>query len=121
MKKSLLISLQLLLLLLSLPACAQHFHKEHYYQAQWCNAQHGIMEFELKGGTRVDCETPLYSVEFDFAKKWAESIGQSLYYGSTTGKTPAIGLILEKPTDIKYYKQIQPLCKKLGIYIFTVN
>ena len=28
----------------------------------------------------------------DFAKKWAESIGQALYYSKMTGKAPAVAI-----------------------------
>jgi hypothetical protein len=42
-------------------------------------------------------------VEFDFGTKWAEAIGQSLYYSLQTGKRAGIGLIIEAPTDRKYW------------------
>ena len=38
------------------------------------------------------------AVEFDFANKWAECIGQALYYGQKTNRTPACVLIIENPT-----------------------
>lgn len=102
-------------------AYAEHLHPEKYYQKTWCKANDGSMEYKLKDKTRVDCLTPNYAVEFDFAKKWAESIGQSLYYAEMTGKKPAICLIIEKETDYKYYYRILHLCKKLGIELFQIN
>ena len=41
--------------------------------------------------TSIDCLTSDYTVEFDFAPKWAESMGQSLYYANMTNlKTKTI-------------------------------
>lgn len=54
------------------------------------------MEYKLEDNTRVDCLTPDYAVEFDFASKWAESIGQSLYYAQKTKRKPAVVLIMQQ-------------------------
>ena len=70
---------------------------ESYYVNGWCTPSFGKKEFRLWDATRVDCLTKDYAIEFDFAKKWAESIGQSLYYAKMTGKKPAVVLIL---TDV---------------------
>ena len=69
--------------------------------------------------TRVDCLAKDYAIEFDFAKKWAESAGQSLYYAKMTGKAPAVVLILTNITDYRYVKRIERLDK--GIRIFLVK
>ena len=69
--------------------------------------------------TRVDCLAKDYAIEFDFAKKWAESVGQSLYYSKMTGKAPAVVLILTNITDYRYVKRIERLDK--GIRIFLVK
>lgn len=100
---------------------AQHLHPEKYYQAIWCNANGGVMEYHLNDGTRVDCLTNDYAVEFDFAKKWAESIGQALYYGKMTGKQPAVALIIERPSDDRYYYRILNLCYFYKIKLFRIN
>ena len=60
-----------------------------------------------------------YAIEFDFAKKWAEAIGQSLYYSKLTGKSPAIVLILTSPTDYRYVKRIERLDN--GIKVFLIK
>ena len=86
-----------------MPAFAKRLHCEADYQQAWCGAQHGISEYQLQDLARVDCLTPQYAIEFDFANKWAESIGQSLYYGLKTNRTPAVVLIMEHPDkDQKY-------------------
>ena len=52
---------------------------------------------------RVDCLLPDMAVEFDFAPKWAECIGQALYYGKRTNRTPACVLIIERPIKDRIY------------------
>lgn len=89
-------------------AYAKHLHTEKEYQTQWCNARKGIMEYKLDDKTRVDCLLPTMAVEVDFAKKWAECIGQALYYGQKTKRTPACVLITENPEkDYKYVKRLR--------------
>lgn len=91
--------------------------KEVYYVSQWCSSDFGRQEFVLWDNTRVDCLTKDYAIEFDFAKKWAESIGQSLYYAKMTGKKPAVALILTKIEDYKYVKRIERLDNGIKIFI----
>jgi hypothetical protein len=38
-------------------------------------------------------------VEFDWAEKWAEAVGQSLHYARMTGKRPGIVLILREESE----------------------
>ena len=52
--------------------------KEADYQKEWCQHRGGLVEYRLKDKTRVDCLTLTHAIEFDFANKWAESIGQFL-------------------------------------------
>lgn len=93
--------------------------KEGYYVEQWCSPSFGRREFVLADKTRVDCLSADYAIEFDFAKKWAESIGQSLYYAKMTGKTPAVALILTSSDDMKYVKRVERIDQ--GIKIFLIK
>ena len=113
----------LIILLLFIPAMAQAavFFNEKHYQTQWCGQFQGQTEYKLVDGTRVDCVTSNYAIEFDFAKKWGEAIGQSLYYGIMTGKKPAIVLIIEKPKDFIYLNRIKEICKTHGIKLWYVK
>ncbi|MDH3976454.1 MAG: hypothetical protein OEV42_19490 [Deltaproteobacteria bacterium] len=83
-------------LLISVPVQAKRLHYEKYYQEKWCARMGGITEYVLDDGSRVDCLTDEYAVEVDFADKWHEAVGQSLYYALKTGKKPGILLITEK-------------------------
>lgn len=99
--------LLILILLYALPVSAKHLHPEKYYQAQWCAQKKGITEYKLKDGSRVDCLTDKYAVEFDFAPKWAECIGQALYYGGKTKRIPACALIIENKKDLKHLYKLR--------------
>ena len=93
--------------------------KEAYYVSQWCRDDFGKQEFVLWDNTRVECLTKDYAIEFDFAHKWAESVGQSLYYSKMTGKQPAVALILTDLKDYIYVKRVERL--ENGIKIFLIK
>ena len=90
-----------------------HDHSEEAYQYAWCSAHNGIMEYQNKDLTRVDCLTDTHAVEFDFANKWHESIGQALHYSVMTGKKAKVVLILDEPkAQMTYYKRVKRIGKK---------
>lgn len=102
-----------ILLLITTKAMAAHKHLEAAYQNAWCKSHNGITEYRNKDSTRVDCLTDTHAVEFDFASKWAESVGQALHYEIKTGKKAMVVLILENPQkEICYYRYVQELAKK---------
>ena len=76
-----------------------------------------VSDKRFQDKTRVDCLTKDYAIEFDFAKKWAESAGQALYYGKMTGKKPAVVLILEAPSDLKYVKRVEKISSDIQIFL----
>ncbi len=89
-------------------AYSSHQYSERTYQEQWCKAHGGQLEYKLNDKTRVDCLTDTLAVEFDFANKWHECIGQALYYGQKTKRTPACVLIMERhEKDVKYLKRLR--------------
>jgi len=97
----------------------KHKHSESSYQHAWAKLHNGIEEYENKDMTRVDCLTKTHAVEFDFANKWAESIGQCLHYQRMTGKRGMVVLILENPQkEMVYYNRVRELGK---IYNFDVE
>lgn len=95
-----------------------HEHNEASYQKAWCDSHNGVMEYENKDFTRVDCLTDTHAVEFDFANKWAESVGQALHYGIMTGKKPMVVLILENKKQKIYFKRVKRIAKE---YNFDVE
>lgn len=104
-------TLILLICLILLPATTQAGHKrlEKEYQRDWCEAANGKAEVRLEDGTRADCLTKTHAIEFDFGPKWAESIGQALYYSMQTGKKAGIALILERAEDRKYWIRLNSI------------
>ena len=90
---------------------------ESYYVNQWCTSDFGRKEAVLWDMTRVDCLAKDYAIEFDFAKKWAEAVGQSLYYSKMTGKKPAIALILTNLSDYRYLKRIERLDNNIKVFL----
>lgn len=110
----------LLLLLFSNTVYAGHLYPEKVYQKLWCSQEGGITEYTLDDGTRVDCLLSDYAVEFDFGNKWAESIGQSLYYGIKTNKKPAVVLILESEEEQRYLIRLEIVAKQYNIKVWII-
>lgn len=100
---------------------AKHFHHERYYQTMLCDKLGGEMEVVLADRTRVDCLTDEYAIEVDFAKKWAESVGQALYYAKMTGKKPAIALIVENQKEKRFINRVKVLTLWLRITFFEIE
>jgi len=98
---------------------AAHLHPEKYYQEKWCSENKGQAEVVLPDKTRADCITSTHAVEHDFGPKWAEAIGQSLYYSLQTGKRAGIALILETPADRKYWIRLNSTIEHFKLPIDT--
>ena len=96
---------------------------ESHYQRKWCEAQHGRTEVRLPDRTRVDCILDTHAVEVDFARKWAEAIGQSLHYSRMTGKRAGILLIMLSPKDQKHLDRLLNVVQhfNLPIDVFTIE
>jgi hypothetical protein len=68
----------------------------------------------------LNCLTDNYAIEVDWAKKWAEGIGQSLYYAEMTNKKPAVALIVGEQ-DQRYLNRINKVASKAGITIMEIR
>ena len=79
---------------------------EKHYQDKWCV---GEKEVVLDDRTRVDCLTPDFAIEIDWANKWQEALGQSLHYGYMTDRRPGIVLIMRSKDDMKYWERMQKI------------
>ena len=113
------VSFLLFIFLSPLPALANRDHPEKWYQEKWCQERGGRTEVRLPDRTRCDCLTDTHAIEFDFGNKWAEAIGQSLYYSLQTGKKAGIVLILEDPKDYKYWIRLNTTVDHFGLPIKT--
>lgn len=111
------------LLILALPVTAQakRLYLEKEYQKEWCSSHGGIVEYVLPDKSRVDCLTDTHAIEFNFASKQAEAIGQALFYAEITGRLPGVVLILGNPDkDTKYLKRLLTATKGLDNFSIWV-
>ena len=101
-----------------------HAHNEASYQHAWCSAHGGVEEYVLSDRTRVDCLTETHAIEFDFADKKYEAVGQSLHYAVMTEKKPGIVLILDKKyldRQMHYYNRLVKIGEVYGIHVEYVT
>ena len=96
---------------------------ERYYQEKFAREIGGQVEVVMKDGTRCDILTATHAIEVDFAKKWAEAIGQSLNYALHTGKRPGVALIVLSPSDNKYVERVRKISARysLGLTIYPID
>jgi len=96
---------------------------ERDYQLEWCDRFNGEHEVVLPDRARVDCVLPEYAIEFDFGKKWAESVGQAVFYASQLDKHAGIVLIMESRKDCKYLSRLRETVAYggLGITVWQVG
>jgi len=95
---------------------------ERDYQTTWCNANQG-QPHRLANGTQVDCLTATHAIEVEYAPKFYEGIGQSLFYAMHTGKRAGILLIVDLPKDQRYLNRLNETIKhhRLPIDVFIIN
>lgn len=67
----------------------------------------GKVEFKLDDNTRVDILLDDWACEIDWQNKWAEGIGQSIYYGLKTGKKPLVILLAKRDGWEKYRDRVE--------------
>jgi len=109
------------LLALILAGCAGSPLIERDYQRWWCDRNRGEMEYRLPDGARVDCLTAAYAVEVEYAPKWAEAIGQALYYASKTGRKPGVVVIVSHQKDERFLKRLRTVAREQNIRVWTVR
>lgn len=120
MRNELLVVSTLVMLMVSV---AYADHDEKWYQDKYCAKWHGIktgdsFEYPFGDGTRADCVTEEYAIEFEFASKWYESGFQAQYYAMKTGKKPMIALIVGKnPKDKENLSRLQKLISYFNLPI----
>jgi len=101
-------------LLLSTISFAQKT-SERSYAKRIAEKLGGRLEVSVQSG-RVDILNETHAIEVEFARKWKNSIGQALWYGLQTGKTPGIVLIIENNRkEYKYSVQLQSTLATFGL------
>ena len=91
--------LSLITALLLLPMLARaHPEKEH---ANALCSGFDKIEFRNSDGTRTDCLNAQHAVEVDYTQKWAEGLGQALFYAHLHGREPGIILVCHPDRQLK--------------------
>lgn len=72
---------------------------ERDWVAAWAARHGGQVEVAMADGTRCDIVQDGYAIEADWAHKWTEGVGQSLWYAMQTGKPAGLLLIVATPAD----------------------
>lgn len=81
------------------------------YVNHYCQQWQGQIEYRLPDQTRIDCLTETQAIEFDRCKKWAEGIGQAMYYSKMTGKAPTVALICKK-SEQRFINRLKTVAPK---------
>ena len=93
---------------------------ENDYSDVLADRLNGQREVRLWDDVRVDILTDKYAIEVDWAAKWPEAIGQSLYYAILTKKEPMIILLIkDDKTERRHVYRCQTVCAKYGIRLKT--
>lgn len=95
--------------------------KEVYYQNLFANAINGKTEVYLQDKARVDVVTDTFTIEVDFAHKWAEAIGQSLFYAQMLNKKPGILLIVDGKLENRYIFRLLTVTRKYNITVWILD
>lgn len=81
-----------------------------------------VVQWDL---SRIDLLTPEYAIEVDWAPKWAEAVGQCLYYEILCDqkgleRKPAIVLLIkDKQKEARYIYRCQTVCARHNIRLFV--
>ena len=69
----------------------------------------GRVEVIMGDKTRCDVVTDTHAIEVEFAQKWTEELGQSLWYFFQTNKKAGIVLIIEDKKDERFLLKLWSL------------
>jgi len=87
--------------------------REREFQKKWCLARGGRLEVVLSDNTRCDCVTPTHAIEFDFASKRLQALGQAINYSELTGLRAGIVLICKNSSDRRKYLLMKKLLSRI--------
>ena len=118
--KKLIVSISLIFICMSIFGQKEK-QLEKYYQNLFAKSQDAITEFILTDRARVDILTDTFAIEVDFAHKWGESIGQSLFYAVMLDKKPGVLLIVDGKNDNVYLTRLMVVANQYNIRVWTID
>lgn len=78
------------------------------------------VEVRIKDGSRVDYLADDMAIEIDWASKWAEGVGQSLFYAAMTDRDPGIILLTkDRDRDRQRIRRCHYIAQKYGISVWV--
>lgn len=95
--------------------------RESYYQKIFAESIHGKMEVVLDDKARVDIVIDSFAIEVDFSEKWAESIGQSLYYAEKLHKRAGVLLVVDGYNDNVYINRLMTVAVLSNITVWLID
>jgi hypothetical protein len=97
------------------------WHNEKYFQNVVAQQMDGKKEVTFTDRIRIDIITKDHAIEVEFADKWYQAVGQSLFYGIKTGLHPGIVLIMKKEVDALYLDRLKLVAIRHEITIYTLD
>ena len=92
---------------------------ESFFSDLLAQELHGRREVVLIDRSRVDIVTPAEAIEVDWARKWAEGIGQSMYYAAMTDRRPVVILLVaERNREAVYILRARVACARAGVDVW---
>ena len=70
-------------------------------------------EVRLEDGTRADLISEDYAIEVDWSAKWAEGIGQALFYSEMTSKAPGVLLLRKSDQSMESHDIYVARCRRV--------
>ena len=88
------------------------------YRDWWAKQlPNALTEVRMPDGTRCDIVSSSHAIEVEWAYKWYEGLGQSLWYAYQRNKTPGIVMILRSEEDRKFVIRLKTLAKHHNIKV----
>jgi hypothetical protein len=111
----------ILALLLISVICYSQKQPEKYYQNVFATIIKGKTEVVLSDQARVDIVTDTFAIEVDFAHKWAESVGQALYYNIELNKKAGVLLLVDGRKNERYVKRLLKIAERYKITVWLMD
>jgi hypothetical protein len=93
-------------------------HDEAYYITKLAKQLSGDEEVKIEGG-RIDILTDDHAIEVEWAGKWKDAIGQSLWYALQKNSKPRIILLLKNDKEYIHFVRLNSALEYAKIIIET--